>query len=310
MKSSSCFSWRCPMRAATSLRLDLPPGSSTSACRRPGSRLSPWKRCSSTVCELGVRWQAERAAFDRGHVLVRVEAERDDVAEAADALACEARADGMRGVFDHAQAAPLVRSRRRASCRPASPAKCTGMIARVRGVMAASSACGSMLRVSSSTSTNTGFAPTRITTLALAANVIAGTITSSPGPDAAGLQRDLQRRGGGGERAHDAPAEIVGQSALELLHLRPAGDPARAQDFDDAGDGVFVEGGFGERQVAHLFVLTICTCPNLETQRTQRKAIEIEGVFSSLVWKCDVVLQDAVSLRSLCFTLCSLCFKV
>ena len=64
----------------------------------------------------------------------------------------------------------------------ASPAKCTGMIALVRGVIAASTWSRSRLRLSSSTSTNTGRAPTRITTLALAAKVMAGTITSSPGP--------------------------------------------------------------------------------------------------------------------------------
>ena len=39
------------------------------------------------------------------------------------------------------------------------PKRCTGMIARVRGVMARSSAAGSMLNVSGSMSTNTGVPP-------------------------------------------------------------------------------------------------------------------------------------------------------
>ena len=70
----------------------------------------------------------------------------------------------------------------RASRFTGSPAKCTGMMARVRGVMADSARSRSMLRVTGSTSTRTGRAPTRRTTFALAAKVMAGTITSSPGP--------------------------------------------------------------------------------------------------------------------------------
>jgi hypothetical protein len=63
-----------------------------------------------------------------------------------------------------------------------SPAKCTGMMARVRGVMAASTASRSMLRESSPTSTNTGRAPTRTITFAVATKLIAGVMTSSPAP--------------------------------------------------------------------------------------------------------------------------------
>jgi len=59
------------------------------------------------------------------------------------------------------------------------------------------------------------------------------------------------------DATYDAPAQVFRQSALELLDLRSGGDPSGAQDFDDAGDGVFVDGGFGEGQVSHLFVLTI-----------------------------------------------------
>jgi hypothetical protein len=56
------------------------------------------------------------------------------------------------------------------------------MIARVREEIAASTASTSMLRVSRSTSTNTGCAPTRNTTFAEAAKLNAGRMTSSPGP--------------------------------------------------------------------------------------------------------------------------------
>ena len=64
----------------------------------------------------------------------------------------------------------------------AKPAKCTGMMARVLGVMARSTRSRSRFFDASSISTNTGRARTRATTLALAAKLIAGTITSSPSP--------------------------------------------------------------------------------------------------------------------------------
>src|SRR5690606_40943644 len=58
----------------------------------------------------------------------------------------------------------------------------TGMMTLVGGVIAVSTASGSMHKVSASMSTSTGLAPTCSTTLAVAAKVRAGTITSSPGP--------------------------------------------------------------------------------------------------------------------------------
>jgi hypothetical protein len=51
----------------------------------------------------------------------------------------------------------------------------------------------SVLRLSRSTSTRTGRPPASATTLALAAKVIAGTMTSSPGPHAGEPHRDLER---------------------------------------------------------------------------------------------------------------------
>src|SRR5256884_8535496 len=55
-------------------------------------------------------------------------------------------------------------------------------MARVRGVMAAATASGSMLYVASSTSTSTGVAPQYTTALAVAMNASVGQMTSSPGP--------------------------------------------------------------------------------------------------------------------------------
>src|SRR5260221_14367016 len=59
---------------------------------------------------------------------------------------------------------------------------CTGRIARVRGVMDASIASGSMLNVSSSISANTGVACWKRITLAEEMKENDEVITSSPGP--------------------------------------------------------------------------------------------------------------------------------
>jgi hypothetical protein len=62
------------------------------------------------------------------------------------------------------------------------PALATGMIAFVLGVTAASTCRGSIVQVSLVTSTMTGSAPATIGAQAVAANVSAGTMTSSPHP--------------------------------------------------------------------------------------------------------------------------------
>jgi hypothetical protein len=56
------------------------------------------------------------------------------------------------------------------------------MMALVRGVIAASTAAGSIQKKIGSISTNMGVAPVRATELAVAAKVNDGTMTSSPGP--------------------------------------------------------------------------------------------------------------------------------
>ena len=58
----------------------------------------------------------------------------------------------------------------------------TATIARVRGVIAASTAAGSRFSVDASTSANTGAAPSRMKQFAVATNEIGDVITSSPGP--------------------------------------------------------------------------------------------------------------------------------
>src|SRR5574341_879077 len=68
------------------------------------------------------------------------------------------------------------------SIRQGRPAKCTGRIAFVRGVIARSIRAGSMLNVSRSTSTKTGRAPVWMTAFAVAQKVIGVVMTSWPGP--------------------------------------------------------------------------------------------------------------------------------
>jgi hypothetical protein len=70
-----------------------------------------------------------------------------------------------------------------------------------------------------------------------------------PRSDIGDCQRELERTGAGGERAHWAPAEEGRELGLELLHLRTARDPAGAQHLDHAGDGVLVDRGAREGQI-------------------------------------------------------------
>src|SRR6184192_1270956 len=67
------------------------------------------------------------------------------------------------------------------------PYRCTGTIARVRGVSAAATAAGSMLKVSGSTSTKTGVPPALWIAPAVAKNVNGVVITSSPGSSRSAL---------------------------------------------------------------------------------------------------------------------------
>ena len=68
------------------------------------------------------------------------------------------------------------------------------------------------------------------------------------GADAGQAQGDFQRRRAGVEGAHRAAAAVFGERGLEGLHLRAAGDPARAQHVGDGGDGRLVDARSGERQ--------------------------------------------------------------
>jgi len=68
-----------------------------------------------------------------------------------------------------------------ASMAQARPAKCTGRMARVRGVIRSSMPRGSMFMVTGSMSANTGVAPEWMIALTVAQKVSGVVITSSPG---------------------------------------------------------------------------------------------------------------------------------
>ena len=67
------------------------------------------------------------------------------------------------------------------------PARCTGTMARVRGVISVSSRAGSMLSVRGSTSQNTTFAPSVENAKAVATQVTGVVMTSVPGPTPAAM---------------------------------------------------------------------------------------------------------------------------
>ena len=79
------------------------------------------------------------------------------------------------------------------------PMRCTGITARVRGPIAASTRSAVIRCVSGSTSTSRGVAPARLTASAVAMNEFVGTMTSSPGPMLERAQREHERLGAGGD---------------------------------------------------------------------------------------------------------------
>ncbi len=99
------------------------------------------------------------------------------------------------------------------------PYRLTGMMARVRGVMAASISAASMLQVSGSMSTNTGLRRPARSSRRVAAKVNGVVMTSSPGFRSERHQRDQQRLGAAGHGDAVPGAGALGQPLLELGDL-------------------------------------------------------------------------------------------
>ena len=167
-------------------------------------------------------------------VLAGVEAGRADAAQAARAAPVQRGrpATGRRP----RRAGCRARRRSRAS-RPTGaswPKRCTAATAWVRGVMAASTASGSIRSRSSSTSTGTGTAPMREAASAVAMKVLAGMITSPPGPHPGGAQRQLQRVGAVADADAVVDADELGVLLLEVGDGRPVHEGRRGEDGRDA----------------------------------------------------------------------------
>ena len=105
---------------------------------------------------------------------------------------------------------------------------CTGMIAFVRGVIAASTAAGSTLNVSSSISANTGFARSSRITLAEATNEKLDVIDLVARAEAEAVQRHVQARR---SRSSTAMACCVPtRSAKACSNCGPTGPQARLSE--------------------------------------------------------------------------------
>ena len=100
------------------------------------------------------------------------------------------------------------------------PVRCTGITARVRGVIASARRAGS-IRYSALTSTKTGVAPVITMAPAVATKLLGAVITSSPGPDPEGPQGEEERVGARVEAERVGRAAHPGEAPLELGHLGP-----------------------------------------------------------------------------------------
>ena len=94
----------------------------------------------------------------------------------------------------------------------------------------------SMFSVTGSQSTRMGIAPRYRTISPVAAKVIVGISTPSPGRDSERFDREVQRRGARVDRDGVPAADRVGELALELPDPGTGGQPARPQSRDDLGD--------------------------------------------------------------------------
>ena len=110
------------------------------------------------------------------------------------------------------------------------------MTARVLGVTAAATAAGSRMNVSGSTSTSTARAPQSSTTFAVAGNVYAGTMTSSPGPISSASTARWSAAVPDETAAACAVPTAAGERSLELRHLRAHRELTALEHLCDRGE--------------------------------------------------------------------------
>ena len=155
----------------------------------------------------------------RAEVLARIEAGRRRVPDRPGPRARSGRPLALRGVLDDRDA--LVRMPARSSSTAAiCPKRCTGTTAFADPTRSSARSL-SMRRYSSSQSTRTGVAPARTTASAVATNVLAGMMTSSPRPISTRAQRELDRVGSVADADTVRDSAELGVLLLERLDLGP-----------------------------------------------------------------------------------------
>ncbi len=178
----------------------------------------------------------QAAAFDGGDVLVGLEAEADQVAKGADALAAPARVDCLRGILDHAQ--PVLAG---------NGVQAVHVHRQARQVHRHDGARARRDRGLDGIQVEIARARVNVDEHRPRAHCQHHVGSGDPGdwrgddliarPDIGNAQRDFHRCRAVGEGAHRASAEQVRQRGLEGLHLRAGGDPARGQHLADFGNG-------------------------------------------------------------------------
>ena len=194
----------------------------------------------------------QRAALDRRDVLVRMEAERDEVADRADVASLPLRPLHERGVLDHAQPVPprervqgIHVDQRAGPVRRDDRARARADRRLDRGEV---DIAGDEIAIDEHGlgADLDDHVEDGEKALRRRDHLVAGT-------DAAKLQRDLDRGGGGRQHAGRAAAAKGGQRGLELPDPRAARELPRAQHVADAGDGGLVEDRAGELEVMGRF---------------------------------------------------------
>ena len=130
----------------------------------------------------------------------------------------------------------------------AAPAKCTGMINRVRPLRHRSIDRAFTISVSRSTSANTGRAPASTTRFGVETHVSEGVITSSPSPTPSARSRTCSPAVAEFTATAPATPDMLGETAFELDGLLAGRDPAGAQDFRDGRDVILRDGRTREGQ--------------------------------------------------------------
>ncbi len=197
----------------------------------------------------------DHAAFAGGDVLGGVEAEGRGGAGRAGGSGREAAilsVGGVSGVFDDVEMRGVAAICQISSMRQGSPARCTGMMARVRQVTRAATQAGSRLP-SGPTSASTGVAPTCRMTLTVAQKVSGSRDDFVALADAGRGQGQVQAGGAGVHRQRVAGAGVLPEMRFETRRALAGGQPAGAQSIRHLGDFFLADGRHVKRYEGSLF---------------------------------------------------------